>query len=393
MLLSERDRLHQYFSEASATTVLGIQDTTDLDFTGKRASDKLGSLNYPNRKGFYGHNHLLCNSKGEAFGLFGQQFWNRDAQYFGENRTLWSLEDKESVRWLNHFEDFQSFFAQFPQHTAFDICDREADFYELFAARRVKNVHLIVRSNKDKTLTNEEKLWETLDNEPFEEIHSTHIYNPKGKKVEMTFQLKFTSVEIPPNYRAKRDQADNCAPVLLYGIVIEQISPLKSWQKKPIKWRLLTTFPLTNATDALQILLFYTLRWRVEEFHYVLKQGPKIEQKQLEEPSSLENLITMYSLISWKILNLRYCATESPMENIKNIGFTETQYKVAAIFLNKNRGTCFDPQPIIPTAIMFAKMLKLIATTSKSKNPPGVRSLWTGLSRLTLLVKAYETFT
>lgn len=393
MLLAERDRLQTYFSQAAPMTVLGLQDTTDLDFTGRRASKKLDSLNYANRKGFYGHNHLLSDDNGLCLGLFGQRLWGRDAQYFGQNRALWPLEDKESARWLNDFEDFQSFFAQFPQHTAFDVCDREADFYELFAARRVENVHLIVRSNKDKTLTNQEKLWETLDNEPFEGIHLASIYNPKGKKVRMAFQIKYAPIEIPPNYRATRDQPEDCNPVPLYGIVVEQVSPLSEWQKKPIKWRLLTTLAILDVNLALQVLKYYTLRWRIEEFHYVMKQGPKLEEKQLEEPSSLKNAITLYSLLGWKILNLRYCSSVSPMEDIQNIGFTKIQYRIAAIFLNKNRKTDFSPNPDVPTVKRFVEMLKLIATTSKSKKPPGVRAIWAGLTKLTLIIQAYETFT
>lgn len=294
MLLSERDRLQAYFSQADPMTVLGLQDTTDLDFTGNRASGKLDSLNYANRKGFYGHNQLLCDAQGISLGLFGQQLWGRDAQYFGQKRNDWSLKDKESVRWLEQFEDSQSFFAQFPQHTAFNVCDREADFYELFAARRAANVHLIVRSNKDKTLANQEKLWQTLDAAAFEEIQLVDIYDPKGKKVQVAFQVKFAPVKIPPTYRAKRDQADNCPIVQLYGVVVEQVSPLLQWQEKAIKWRLLTTFPVLQVEQALQILKFYTLRWRVEEFHYVLKQGAKVEQKQLKQPASLENLIMTF---------------------------------------------------------------------------------------------------
>lgn len=397
MLLSEQARLDAYFSQAAPMTVLGLQDTTELDYTGKRANDKLGSMNYAKRKGFFAHNHLLCDAQGLSLGLFGQQFWNRDAQYFGENRAMWALKDKESVRWLKHFESFQSFFAQFPQHTAFDVCDREADFYELFAARRVDNVHLIVRSNKDKTLTNKAKLWATLDQEPFEGIHLADIYNPKGKKVQIAFQIKFAPVEIPPTYRAKRDHVPDdtsgCEAVPLYGIVIEQVSPLLKWQEKPIKWRLLTTFPVIDIEQALQIIRFYSLRWRIEEFHYVMKQGPKIEQKQLKEPNSLKNLITTYSLISWKILNLRYCATTNPAQNIETLGFSRTQYKLAAIFLNKNQNTSFEPEPDITSVQQFVKMLKAIATTSKSKYPPGVRAIWTGLSKLNLIIKVYETFT
>lgn len=393
MLLSERDRLHAYFSNAAPMTILGIQDTTDLDFTGNQISKKLGSLNYANRKGYYAHNHLLCDSTGVSLGLYNQTLWNRDPTYFGQNRTMWSLENKESARWLKEFENFQSFFAQFPQHTAFDICDREADFYELFAARKAENVHLIIRSDKDKTLCNDEKLWQSLDNELVEEIYLTQIYDEKGGKHDIAFQIKYTAIKIPPNYRATRDQPDNCMPVELYGIVIEQVSPLMSWQKKVVKWRLLTTMPINSFAQATQILLFYIERWRIEDFHYVLKQGAKIEKTQFKEPPTVENAIAFYSLLSWKILNLRYASTKNPNENIENLGFDRKQYEIAVLFVNKKQKTDFNPNPERPTVKTFVEVLKLLATTSKSKNPPGMKAIWIGFSKLTFLLEVYDIFT
>jgi len=392
ILLSERDRLKAHFASASPMIVLGIQDTTDLDFTNKQVAKKLGSLNYANRKGYYAHNHLICDQNGVSLGLFNQILWNRDPKYFGQNRASWPLKDKESVRWLNDFEQFQSFFEQFPQHTAIDICDREADFYELFEARKAANVHLLVRSRQDKILDNEQKLWDTLDNQEVEDFYSANIYDDNGKKHEISFQVKFAPVTIPPNYRATRDQPLNSEPVELHGILIEQISPLQSWQKTPIKWRLLTTMPIKTFEQAAQIIQFYVRRWRIEEFHYVLKQGAKIEQTQFKEPPTVENAIALYSLLSWKIMNLRYAATEYPQANIKKLGFNHKHYLVLALFLNKNRGANLDIEASCPNVKQFVQLLKLLATTSKSKKPPGVRAIWIGLAKLTLLIQAYEAF-
>lgn len=114
MLLAERDRLNEYFAAIPPMTVLAVQDTTDLDLTGKRVSGKIGSLNYAHRKGYYVHNHLLFDTKGIGLGLFDQDMWSRQAEYFGQNRSLWPLEDKESHRWLRQFLSLQAFFAGFP---------------------------------------------------------------------------------------------------------------------------------------------------------------------------------------------------------------------------------------------------------------------------------------
>lgn len=41
--------------------VLAIQDTTELDFTGKRSAKELGCLSYAHQKGLFLHNHLLLS--------------------------------------------------------------------------------------------------------------------------------------------------------------------------------------------------------------------------------------------------------------------------------------------------------------------------------------------
>ena len=393
MLLAERDRLKAYFATASPMTVIGIQDTTDLDYTTNRVSSKLGSLNYANRKGYYAHNHLLSDVQGVSLGLFNQKLWNRDPAYFGHNRGLWPLQDKESYRWLADFEQFQSFFAQFPQHTAIEVCDREADFYEMFAARKIENVHVVIRSKKDKLLANDEKLWHTLDQQKVSDFYLANIYDDRGKKHEVAFQVKFAWLKIKANYRASRDQPQNSDPVGLYGIVVEQVSALQSWQKKPIVWRLLTTLEISNFEQARFVIQIYIQRWRIEEFHYVLKQGSKIENKQFKQVQALENAITLYSLLSWKVMNLRYGATQFPEASIEEFGFSQKQFFILLTFLTKNKRLVFKANKENPTIKEFSQLLKMLATSSKSKNPPGVKALWIGLSKLNLLIQAFEAFT
>lgn len=374
-------------------TILAVQDTTDLDLTGKRVSGKIGSLNYPHRKGYYVHSHLLFDTRGIGLGLFDQYMWNRNAEHFGHDRTLWALEDKESQRWLSHFLSLQAFFSGFPQHTVVDICDREGDFYEMFQARSAANVHLLVRSNKDKELASGEKLWSTLAAQTESHIYKAKIFDDKGKRHELTFRVKYCPVTILPNYRARRDQPGQSNPVDLNGVLVEQVSPLQAWQKKPVVWRLLTTLPVENFEQALQIVEFYMRRWRIEEFHYVLKQGCRIEDSQLKEPQSLENAITFYSLLAWKVLNLRYGASEQSEAPIEDFGFTAKDFYVLTTFLNHIGRAKVDADKPCTGIGEFAKYVKLLATVSKSKRPTGVKSLWVGLEKLHFLVRAFEAFT
>ncbi|TVP80219.1 MAG: hypothetical protein EA353_04335 [Puniceicoccaceae bacterium] len=47
---------------------------------------------------------------------------------------------------------------------------------------------------------------------------------------------------------------------------------------KPIEWFLITTLPVKNDADALQCVRWYRARWRIEEWHRVLKSGCNIEK-------------------------------------------------------------------------------------------------------------------
>jgi hypothetical protein len=82
--------------------VLAIQDTTELDFTGKRSAKELGCLSYAHQKGLFLHNHLLLDAQGQALGLLDQQFFERDPSRLGgsKQRRHQPFEQKESFRWL-----------------------------------------------------------------------------------------------------------------------------------------------------------------------------------------------------------------------------------------------------------------------------------------------------
>ena len=45
--------------------------------------------------------------------------------------------------------------------------------------------------------------------------------------------------------------------------------------QKPVEWYLLTSMELHTAADAVQMLDYYTKRWRIEDFFRVLKSGCK----------------------------------------------------------------------------------------------------------------------
>ncbi|MGB3496253.1 MAG: hypothetical protein WBA57_26230 [Elainellaceae cyanobacterium] len=69
---------------------------------------------------------------------------------------------------------------------------------------------------------------------------------------------------------------------------VEEIDPPKG--QEPIRWLLLMSLPITSSEEAWRCVRWYTYRWWVERFHYVLKQGCRMEALQLSSERRLQRI-------------------------------------------------------------------------------------------------------
>ena len=79
-----------------------------------------------------------------------------------------------------------------------------------------------------------------------------------------------------------------------------------------IEWLLLTSIPLTSAKQARKCLQWYCRRWRIEEWHRVLKSGCHILEHQNETAETLLRVIAMDAVIAWRIMLLSLLGRELP---------------------------------------------------------------------------------
>lgn len=57
---------------------------------------------------------------------------------------------------------------------------------------------------------------------------------------------------------------------------------------------------------------YYHARWTIEDWHKVLKTGYEIEERQPQTWERMEVLLSIYSVIAWKVLELRELARGEP---------------------------------------------------------------------------------
>ncbi|NEQ66356.1 MAG: transposase [Symploca sp. SIO2D2] len=101
----------------------------------------------------------------------------------------------------------------------------------------------------------------------------------------------------PPKHRRK---SENCLPIKVQGILaVEENPPIG---EKAVCWLLLTTLSVSNWEQVCQCLLWYSYRWLIERFHYVLKSGCHLEELQLSSADRIQRAVATYGIVEKRLL-------------------------------------------------------------------------------------------
>jgi hypothetical protein len=99
-------------------------------------------------------------------------------------------------------------------------------------------------------------------------------------------------------------------PVDLWAVMLREADPPEG--AKPLRWVLLTTVPIESRKQALRCLRWYTRRWRIEEWHRVLKSGCRIEAHQHQSAAKLACAIAIDTVMAWRVMALTLLGREAP---------------------------------------------------------------------------------
>ena len=135
--------------------VLGIQDTTDLDFSERLHCNGLGDIGKNQTgavsQGLKMHSLFAVSESGVPLGVLKTQFY---ASHYDETPKAQDrpIEEKETYRWLSMIDSLNDA-AQYlpPEIEVIGVGDRESDIFELFDYRRRKapRVQLLVRAKNN----------------------------------------------------------------------------------------------------------------------------------------------------------------------------------------------------------------------------------------------------
>jgi len=396
LLSAHMDNVEITSCESADNYYLFLSDTTTLDYTNKRGADNLGYLTQPYLRGTYLHNDLIVNLLGAPIGLLKQDFNNRSEEYFGNSveRKYWPIEDKESMRWVNSFNDAQDFSKQHGINSIW-IADREADIIEVFAARWRAQSHFIIRAQHNRCLANSSsKLFSFLKQKPTAGTYQVEVIDPQSlKKRTATLAIRYGQVKLKVATTTKNKQ--RAGQPEMSAIEVYEINAPED-VAKPIRWVLLTSLPIDCFEQALKVVQFYVKRWLVERFHYLLKSGgANVEELQAEQPQTLQNIITTYSIAIMDVMKLRYLAENQPDMSIYEAGITPINCEILYTYAQAKirADIVFEPDNP-PTIWEYCRVLGMIGgfIPRKSQPLPGLKILTRASEKLNILYLAFDVF-
>lgn len=307
-------------------TVLIVQDTTELNFSSRVHCEGLGQMGSnqtgAKSRGLDLHSCLVVGNSGLPLGVL--HLHGYAPQPAGDKDPARPIEQKESYRWLEAYQDASEVAALLPDTRIISVADREADMFELFDLRRRlpgRKADLLIRAKWDRSLEGtDQKLFEELAVAPLAKRVSLPVprqreHPPKGSdpgrpglpartaRVEVRF--KEVSLSAPQG-----PQTRHLLPIKLWAIYLVEKHPPAG--ATPVRWLLLTSIPVLSVKQALRCVRWYCRRWRIEEWHRVLKSGCKILEHQNHSAQVLLRAIAIDAVIAWRIMLLALLGREVP---------------------------------------------------------------------------------
>jgi Transposase DNA-binding/Transposase DDE domain len=368
--------------------LLAVQDTTTLNFTTHEALEGRGPIsNHQKTQGFMAHSTLLLGEETLVHGLLECEVYARDAQAqrarkSGE-RNRQSAAQKESQRWVRSLQQSAQLCALLPQAQAIvNVADREADMYELFleaerlGAQHAGRVHLLVRAQHDRELQQlQGRLWDHLEAQPAQLCWELCLPAPKGihgtqvRQVEAVWQQ--VSLAVPAHQQKYQGHEQ---PVNLSVVMVREPAPPPG--QKALEWVLLSTWPVSDASQARRVVGWYARRWQIEVMHRVWKSGCAVEARQLRQARAAQVMIVLDLLTAVRLLSLLSVARHHPQTSAADWLSHAQQSVLKARFALRTHDILTMDQAVRCIAQLGGH------GAAPSRPAPGAQALWRGWLRL-----------
>ncbi len=287
------------------------------------------------------------------------------------------FEQKESYRWVEALKTVEAEVSE-SSIRVIHVFDREGDISEVFdQVRQLKHTGVTVRAAHNRSLDQDsQRLWTKLEAQPIrfeQEIDLPETRERPARKARLA--VRFCPVELRTPYRF-----DNRDPLKVYAVYATEVDCPEG--VSPLDWMLLTTEVVADVETSATILRWYSYRWRVEEYHKILKSGCQVERYRLAA-EGMKTLLGFLSVIAVELLQLTYLHRTQPeapaIEVLNPIQIEVLKAK----------------SPKLPRMLTVGWAISAVARLGgylehRHKTPIGIQVLWRGWLKLQALCEGWQ---
>jgi hypothetical protein len=243
------------------------------------------------------------------------------------------FESKNRYRWLTTALSAADYYKQAAKRTV--IADSEGDIYQVFSGLQVQNVDFVIRSCQDRyvhesvdasdmqdasgqiavtTLRSQARQWAVQCCYqvalPATDKRSAHTANLQVSYHKVTVACPKHLMEDEAKKAKKNDnkaQSDENTPIppsmTMYAVYVREAPESVVNNEAPIDWLLLTSHPVENCEQALEIIQFYRWRWVIEQIFRTMKsQGLDIQKSTIDKYEGCVKLAILALIAATQIL-------------------------------------------------------------------------------------------
>ena len=387
---AERCREHSY--------VFMPEDGSSITLTDRLKSKELGPIGASTAKarGLKMINCIAISPDGVPLGLLAQKWWVRDDTPIGKKKThaKRKTEQKETQHWLDAEQYARDIFAAAQIKTRiWTQKDREADSWPqiLDALTHETTQWTTIRASWNRRLetgnTQEESvyLWPHIDKQEAAGCYKLDVQEGKNRRARVAhMQVRFCKVTL--DLCDKR--TDKRVPAEIYVVCTEEIGTTPQGEE-PIRWRLLTTYPVLSLLDASLVIDGYAKRWLVEQFHKGWKSGQcNVEDTQLRSAEAIMKWATILAADAMRLQRIVYFARTQPQAPASvELSLDEIQAATVLQYDSKKPRKHIDPATVtISQAVEW--IARLGGYTGRSSGgPPGMIVIARGLRDIAVAVR------
>ncbi len=391
-----------------ARTALPIQDGSDLNFATHGACGGLGvtarTKGSRGTPGIHMHSTFAVNAAGVPLGVPRLESDCPDGQAEKDKAP----EARKSARWLRGWRDSSGLAAKAPGTRVISVMDREGDIAALFAERNARGgAELLVRAKHDRVFPDGQKLFDRLRTSPPQAAHAIRVDRASSRRAargQKAFagrdarlaetQVRWQVIHLPVPRKERRRLGKEPFPLT----AVHVIEPDPPAETEAVEWLLLTTLPVTQRSEAIEVLDFYALRWRIEDWHRILKSGCEVERIAHGTADRIKRAVTVNAVIAWRLSVLTPLGRATPETSASQM-FDDAEI---AVLLDYAGDMGFelacrkspDRTPEIRDLSLGEAVLPVARPggylNRKNDAPPGHQVVWNGYFQMTAGAKTLE---